>query len=326
MEDKENIEVMKEYLGYAFRMEQNVYFLKKSIAALSYEYAAVTRRLDNSKAIYSRDFDYINNTTVQGERDKAVGAEKAKLKKSIKLILLFVAIVVAFVIIAVIGYFTDSDILFGIGFIGAGFLVSISPIGMLLVYFLGYRVYKRATVGKVQSAKTSAELQRASASVSVLKPQIEADECLITVYTVQTKTLGQDLKKAKEDLELLYSKNLLPERYRNLVAVGAMYGYLVNRICNTIDGHGGIFDRLETDLNFTRLYQRLDIIIEQNRQMLANQREVISALNRIDSGVASLTNEIKQFRYDYQICESAKAVRESQINEHLSYVRWNQTH
>lgn len=84
---------------------------------------------------------------------------------------------------------------------------------------------------------------------------LDNDESALSVKQDQILT---SLKAAQKSLAEIYALNVLPPKYRNLCAVATMHEYLTTRRCDTITGHGGIYDTYETE----------KIQLEQLRQMI----------------------------------------------------------
>ena len=81
-------------------------------------------------------------------------------------------------------------------------------------------------------------------------------------FISQHKTVKNRFKFCRKHLKQLYGKNLLPPVYRNLVAVGTLYGYLINGRCTTIEGHGGIYDTYEYDVKLNTIICKLDDVLD----------------------------------------------------------------
>lgn len=122
----------------------------------------------------------------------------------------------------------------------------------------------------------------------------------ITSFTNSEKLLLEEknkiilnLRKAKEALSLLYSKNVLPIKYRNFTAVTTMFEYLATGRCTAIEGHGGIIDTYENDYklgiiinNLIEINQKMDIIA-------ANQQMLYQELNTANSHLQKIEMNIK---------------------------------
>lgn len=112
----------------------------------------------------------------------------------------------------------------------------------------------------------------------------------ISVIDTKRKNIGlvknqiiANLQSVRQELSMLYGKGVLPEKYRNMVAVTTMYEYLHTKRCNMIEGHGGIYDTYEKDYqqgliikNLIEINSKLDVVIS-NQQILHREMSVVNS-------------------------------------------------
>lgn len=120
------------------------------------------------------------------------------------------------------------------------------------------------------------------------------------------------LQNAKKNLSDIYSVNVFPERYRTLCAAATMLGYLETGRCNTIQGHGGIYDTYEHDMQNRAIITRLEEIknitlqIEANQQLLMREmQEANRLLNNINHTANRIDVTTKQIEKNTAISAAA---------------------
>ena len=123
----------------------------------------------------------------------------------------------------------------------------------------------------------------------------------IAIYDNKSKLLQgeknqilMNLKKATEERAELYSKNILPEKYRNLIAVSTMYEYLITGRCTTVQGHGGIIDTYEYDCKFGMIIQNLIEINKKLDVIAANQQMLHEELSIANSHLQAIQSDINR--------------------------------
>lgn len=120
---------------------------------------------------------------------------------------------------------------------------------------------------------------------------LEEDEIALSA---QQEHILSNLKSAQQTLAQIYGLNVLPEKYRNLCAVATFYEYLTTRRCDSITGHGGIYDTYETE--------RLQLA-QLEQMVMMNER-----LSRIEDYQRLIYQELQQAN------ESLREIRSSLID------------
>lgn len=113
--------------------------------------------------------------------------------------------------------------------------------------------------------------------------QKQDNDNLIKYYSTQLIEAQKALNTAAKNLNRLYSEQILPQRYHNLIAVSTMYQWLREGRCTAVYGHGGLFDTYETDLRFGQIVSRLDDINEKMDLAIQNQGILIQEVQRGNS-------------------------------------------
>lgn len=110
---------------------------------------------------------------------------------------------------------------------------------------------------------------------------------------MRQKEIQSALYEAKNNLQRIYTANVLPTKYRNLVAVTTLYEYLETGRCNTIQGHGGIYDTYEKErIQLAQLQQ----MIETNQRLSRiedNQRYICQELYKMNNSLSAIKSSLK---------------------------------
>lgn len=325
-----NVKMMTEYLGYAVKMEQNVYTLKKALAYVTHEYKQANKNLESSTLTYDTTLYALENDNV----DNFAKANKENNKKKLKLpgiiILIFVISFALAGISFILGIALDVNSsmknIWAISLILPTLVMTLSaPLAMVAgIKFLYHLIaYKNS---KKEATRTYATRQMQ------FTLENEASKKEISIYSKQCKNLlvnikqlKTDLNSAENNLKQLYGKNLLPPVYRNLVAVGTLYGYLINGRCTTIEGHGGIYDTYEYDVKLNTIICKLDDVLDNLESIKNSQHELYTAIkegNAISNKIYNETKNIAKNTAQTAISTAAIAMEQKQISDNLSYMAW----
>ena len=133
-----------------------------------------------------------------------------------------------------------------------------------------------ASEALVKNRKNQAELYRINSKEEELKIKEKQSE----IFTA--------LQDAKSSLRDIYAVNVLPERYRSFCAAATMLGYLQTGRCNAIQGHGGIYDTYEIDMQNRAIITTLEEIKNISLQIEANQQLLLSEMQQANR---TLTNK-----------------------------------
>lgn len=114
------------------------------------------------------------------------------------------------------------------------------------------------------------------------------------VLSKRQEDIAQALREAEKNRERLYAENILPTKYRYFSCVATLYEYLATGRCNTIYGHGGIYDTFETE----RLaIEQLEQLVRMNRTLDTiefNQRFMMREIQKANSTLSAINNSLKE--------------------------------
>lgn len=166
----------------------------------------------------------------------------------------------------------------------------------------------------INNRKKQAELYRVNSMEEESKIKEKQSEIFI------------ELKKAKSSLRDIYAVNVLPQRYRSFCAAATMLGYLQTGRCNTIQGHGGIYDTYEIDMQNRAIITRLDEIKNISLQIEANQQLLLSEMQQANRTLTNINQTVNRINITTKQIEKNTAVSAAanqQTAAAASWIAWN---
>ena len=171
-----------------------------------------------------------------------------------------------------------------------------------------------ASEALVKNRKNQAELYRINSKEEELKIKEKQSE----IFTA--------LQDAKSGLRDIYAVNVLPERYRSFCAAATMLGYLQTGRCNAIQGHGGIYDTYEIDMQNRAIITTLEEIKNISLQIEANQQLLLSEMqqaNRTLTNINQTVNRIDVTTKQIEKNTAISAAANQQTAAAASWIAWN---
>lgn len=117
------------------------------------------------------------------------------------------------------------------------------------------------------------------------KKNIQADKERVCKELLEQKALLLVLKplqkqnvKSKQNLEKIYSKNIIFSKYRNLVMVCSLYEYICSGRCGALEGHEGAYNILEFEIRLNHIIIQLEQVIAKLDSIQNNQFILYSAI------------------------------------------------
>lgn len=95
----------------------------------------------------------------------------------------------------------------------------------------------------------------------------------------QMDKIADIYNRTTELLDKYYAMDVIYPKYRNFVAISSFYEYLLTGRCNTLEGHGGIYDTFEYESRLDRIVTKLDDILESLEDIKSNQFQLYTAIN-----------------------------------------------
>lgn len=171
-----------------------------------------------------------------------------------------------------------------------------------------------ASEALVKNRKNQAELYRINSKEEELKIKEKQSE----IFTA--------LQDAKSSLRDIYAVNVLPERYRSFCAAATMLGYLQTGRCTAIQGHGGIYDTYEIDMQNRAIITTLEEIKNISLQIEANQQLLLSEMqqaNRTLTNINQTVNRIDVTTKQIEKNTAISAAANQQTAAAASWIAWN---
>ena len=305
-----DINKMKSYLSIALELERYVHTWKNALNTVNRSISNNTNNKENAKIQLARE--QISYTNI----DKNVANKKKKTKTItiivcaiiLPLIILWAILSYGVGLIATIGNNPTPSVepdLSGIMFVVIilfAVLIWVVPI-MALIIFLIIK-FKKKNWGKMSSDQKNTSQQ----------VQMQINNALIK-YDRTGKLLNDErnrilfnLHKVQNELDALYSLNYIHQKYRNLTAVASLLELLETGVCNTIEGHGGIYDTYESHLlaktmisNLVEINQKMDVVI-------ANQHMLYSEVQKSNAYLSDISRDIKSIESHTASIEKSAAV------------------
>lgn len=118
----------------------------------------------------------------------------------------------------------------------------------------------------------------------------------------QVNLLDAPLEETQKLLEALYAKDIIFEKYRNLVAISTIYEYFASGRCTELTGANGAYNLFETEL-------RQNLIINQLEQVNANLEEIKANQYILYQGISKINNSLDGLAYEIKnIAQSTKEI------------------
>lgn len=158
------------------------------------------------------------------------------------------------------------------------------------------------------------------------------NDLIIADYNVQLNEARKQVNTAQQNLNRLYSENILPAQYRNMIAVATMYQWLCSGRCTEIYGHGGLFDTYEYDKKMGIIISTLGEINDKLDTVISNQNELYNEVVRgneiaektyqsvrnIENNTDRLARDVSQIKVNSNIT-AMNTARSARMNEYMYY-------
>ena len=305
------INQMRDYLKIATAMESDVYTSKKLVNKLS----------ERINTLNSTNYYTEQNYLMESIKTTSVEKRKSHLSKVVKVFIIMCVISCVIAVLFLSLFVSSKELLKNIFLYGVSFGMWAVIIGVIVII-------------KKKNAKSEANNNRRinEHKLQESKNLKQKNDLIIDDYTVQLQEARRQLDVSLNNLNKLYSENLLPASYRNFVAVATMYQWLQYGICTEIYGHGGLFDRYDYELKFNRIIGTLDEINSKLDSVIENQRMLYDEIQRgnqiaektyqsvrnIENNTDRMSKDIKQIKINSNIT-AMNTARTATMNEYMYY-------
>lgn len=109
----------------------------------------------------------------------------------------------------------------------------------------------------------------------------------------QVELLDAPLDETQKLLEALYAKDIIFEKYRNLVAISTIYEYFASGRCTELTGANGAYNLFETELRQNLIINQLEQVNANLEEIKANQYILYQGISKINNSLDGLAHEIK---------------------------------
>ena len=121
-------------------------------------------------------------------------------------------------------------------------------------------------------------------------------KCWEDSCTKMRVTLEKPLKETKENLERVYSKNIIYPKYRNLPALTSIYEYYVTGRCEELSGPYGAYNLYEDEVRKDKIISQLNTVIANLEQIKQNQYKLYEQVCQIQNNTNRMVWELNAIK------------------------------
>lgn len=121
-------------------------------------------------------------------------------------------------------------------------------------------------------------------------------KCWKDSCTKMRATLEKPLKETKENLDRVYSKNIIYPKYRNLPALTSIYEYYVTGRCEELSGPYGAYNLYEDEVRKDKIISQLNTVIANLEQIKQNQYKLYEQVCQIQSNTNRMVRELNAIK------------------------------
>lgn len=342
--DKNSIVYMKGYLKFALEFEKNVYIwsqaMNKANSRMKQIYSE-RKSLEDRKTKTKNHLDSLGASNERQRIQKESEAANYRNKAKNNLIAIAVSLIVLFILGLILGYavINQPDVTLSIPekfvmpLLGFATMIIGSLFTGLLPACLGrYVSNKKYAASLEEEAKELASgdsCRRKEILLRELESEAENDWIVNNIEEAVVVERQEEIQKAliaaKNNLMQIYSENVLPQKYRTLTAVATLYEYLETGRCNTIQGHGGIYDTYEVEKIHLAQLQQMVQMNETLSRIEDNQRYICQELrqaNRTLSSINASLSEIEKTNAEIAKNTAISAVANQQTAAAAQWMAW----
>ena len=130
--------------------------------------------------------------------------------------------------------------------------------------------------------------------------RLKKEAWLKNMLNSEKRKMNRRLEDSIQNLQMVYSKNICYEKYRNIIAVCSIYEYLASKRCYQLVGPDGCYNLFEQEIRADLIILKLDEIINKLDQIQKNQNKLywaISDSNRNSKNMIEATNKMLDTLY-----------------------------
>lgn len=279
---------LKEYLGMVVQTEKEVNLQEQLWQQLNYKEKIADNEIDQIKKSIERSMDNVKAPEmpqIEAPKRGHKNAERAQLQIFIGFIF-----IIATILVIDIGPVNPLLCLLILACIAGSLYIAPEIIYALLSYSDEEKKDSQnylAALGKYQAVQNKyeselAEYKKAQQTIQAenanrLK-KIEQLKAEKQVAIASRQDVLLHLASSRQNLEKMYSYNVVFPKYRNYVMVSSLYEYLCAGRCTTLEGHEGAYNILELEIRLDRIITQLDRVLQNLAAIQANQYTLYSCL------------------------------------------------
>jgi DNA repair exonuclease SbcCD ATPase subunit len=331
--NKDSVEDMKEYLRYALEFEKYVYIWTRAMNnANNLMKQAQDEKLElNECNEYLREYETALDQRNSYRYQMMKQAKRKYSRKASIALAIIIAIIVGSFVFGV--YMGDPFTGIFYGLIMTTF-TGIIPACVIIFFINMNKAKKSKQEGNYynDSQVRDKQLEKARTEEDDINNAIRKNELTIIEISNKQEEIRLALAEAKKQRKIIYSNNIIHPDYQNLNAVATMYEYLIKGRCNTICGHGGIFDTYDTEkiqiaqlAQMIQMNQTLNRIEDYQRYICQQLNEIKGTLSSINSHLASISStldDIKRINTEIAHNTAISATANQQTAEAVNYMIW----
>ena len=117
---------------------------------------------------------------------------------------------------------------------------------------------------------------------------------ILPIYNTQLREINELYSNTENVLKNYYSKNIIYEKYQNLIAISSFYEYLKSGICSELGGHEGCYNKFDSEIRLNMVIGKLDQVIDKLDQIEENQRMLYEAIQTANNQSKRIGNQMDQ--------------------------------
>lgn len=171
-------------------------------------------------------------------------------------------------------------------------------------------------IGVVKSSKEAERIRKSNEEIDRQNDLIAArnreqrkrNQDKINLLWQQESILQENIHQTTEILQQYYNLNIVHEKYRGLIPICSIYGYLDTGVCSELEGHEGAYNKYDLELRLNYIIAKLDVIISHLEEIKENQKMLYNAicrashkLSEISSGIDRLNTKADKIIYNTEV-------------------------
>lgn len=286
MNNSNDLVYMRNYLQYAFEFEKYVAIWQNSMTKANQKLQMTEQeRRESIQRIQTAQYT-IN--TLDQTYDRRELQEVRKLKMIRRAAIILPSAFIIFLLAALLFLRTfEEDLLTSLAAIVIAAMPCIVPILIaeaILIHKRSSSAYKIKNYGSQKRQDKELEALAIQENESNLNKLTDIERNI----KLSQQQIFENLQSAQKTLNVIYSENILPVKYRNLIAAGTLLEYIQTGRCTQIKGHGGIYDTYEADLKAGIIISELREIKQYAKQTLEYQKRLLNEVQQIKTHVINI--------------------------------------